>query len=42
MNFKTQKRSQATNDFEKDFHKLLNKAFYRKTMETLWNSLKKR
>ena len=28
MNFNTQKRNQAVNDFEKDFYKLLNNAFY--------------
>ena len=27
INFNTQKRNQAVNDFEKDFHKLLNNAF---------------
>ena len=27
INFKTQKRNQAVNEFEKDFHKLLNNAF---------------
>ena len=27
INFDTQKRNQAVNDFEKDFHKLLNNAF---------------
>ena len=31
--FITQKRNQAVNDFEKDFYKLLNKAYYGKTME---------
>ena len=28
IHFKTQKRNQAVNDFEKDFYKLLNNAFY--------------
>ena len=28
MNFNTQKRNQAVNDFENDFYKLLNNAFY--------------
>ena len=40
INFNTQKRNQAVNDFEKDFHKLLNNAFYRKTMENVRNRLK--
>ena len=38
--FNTQKRSQAVNDFEKDFHKLLNCAFYGKTLENVQNRLK--
>ena len=40
INFITQKRNQAVNDFEKDFYKLLNSAFYDKTMENLRNRLK--
>ena len=36
-NFKTQKRKLARNDSEKDFYKLLNKAFYGKTMEFVRN-----
>ena len=40
INFNTQKRSQAVNDFQKDFQKLLNNAFYGKTMENVRNCLK--
>ena len=40
INFNTQKRNQAVKDFEKDFYKLLNIAFYGKTMENVRNRLK--
>ena len=41
INFITQKNNLAVNDFEKKFYKLLNKAFYGKTMENVRNRCKK-
>ena len=40
INFNTQKRNQAINDFERDFYNLLNNVFYGKTIENLRNHLK--
>ena len=40
INFNSHKRNQAVKDFEKDFYKLLNNAFYGKTMENVRNRLK--
>ena len=40
LNFNTQKRNQAVNDFEKDFYKLLNNAFYGKTCENVRGRIK--
>ena len=39
-NFITQKRNQAVNDCEKDFYKILNNAFYRKTIGKCTKSFK--
>ena len=40
INFNTQKRNRAVNDFEKDFYNLLNNALYGKTIENVRNRLK--
>ena len=40
ISFHTQKGNEAKNDSEKDFHKLLNNSFYRKTMENVRNRIK--
>ena len=42
ISFNTKKRNQAKNDSQKDFYKLLNNAFYEKTMENVRNRNKNR
>ena len=37
ISFNTQKRNKAKNDFEEDFYKKLNKAFYGENMENVLN-----
>ena len=42
ISYNTQKENEATNDFEKYYNKLLNNAFYGKTMENVRNRLRKK
>ena len=41
INFNTQKRNKAENEFDKDFYKLGKSAFYGKTVESVTNRVKK-
>ena len=40
IDFNTDKRRQATTDFDRDFYRLLNKRVFGKTMENLRNRIK--
>ena len=40
INFNTEKRNEAKNDFEKDFYNLVNNAFYGKTMKNVRRRIK--
>ena len=39
IDYNTQKRNKTNDDFEKDFNKLLNNAFYEKTIENVRNRI---
>ena len=40
ITFNTRKRNKSKNDFEKDFHNILDKAFYGKIMDNVRNRLR--